>query len=131
MNAFMPIANAKDRPAVEGVSGMPNVRSAVRGWLRPVTLVRVERRLDNGLVDRTEHPTPTRAAIQPFAPEQLALLPEGERSWQWWMVHALPETLYQTADVILFGAQRLKIMGKTDYSAEGFVQYDAITAPAP
>ena len=64
---------------------------------------------------------------QPLRDEQLQFLPEGQRSWSWYWIHAKSGTLnLQTGDKIIFQNKRFKVMNVKDYSLNGYIEYQII-----
>ena len=111
------------------MSGMPNVSSALNGWMRQMTLNRVVQSVSNfGDVSTTELPFSFMGAVQPLSPQELELKPEGLRSWEWLQIHMkTPITLtLSTNDLITINGRIFKIMAKKDYSQNGYIEYHAI-----
>ncbi len=119
------IINANARK-VSDLSPMPSMRSTIMGWLRPITLTRIIKRVVDFETKETEVRTQTRGMVQPFTATELLIKPEGERSWKWWMIHATPDLVLQTDEVIVYQGTKLRIMQQLPYEANGYVQYHAI-----
>ena len=65
--------------------------------------------------------------MQPLRDEQLSLLPEGQRSWEWIWIHAVAGSLnLETADKVIFQNKTYKVTSKKDYSLNGYVEYQLV-----
>lgn len=105
-------------------SGMPNMTQTLTGWEVPLTLVRVTQGVNEGELTTTETVINFMGVWQPLSAEQLALLPEGQRSWENVWIHAKSSDLnLETADKVIFNSRRYKITQKKDYGLNGFVEY--------
>ena len=108
-------------------SGQPQLTRAFAGWKQKITLaVRRESVVDGLLVtkdDRIEF----RGMIQPLSLRQLALKPEGQRSFTWLQIHALASSLnLRPSDRILYNGKFYKVMAQNDYSLNGYIEYHAV-----
>lgn len=117
--------NAKDKNLRQSTS-LPDVGGSVNMLLQPIKLGVVTKKQVNGLtVEETEW-TWTKAVRQAYSSEQLVILPEGQRSWKWYTIHALPDLVLNTDDIIVMHRLRMRVMEKLDYLEYGFVEYHAI-----
>jgi hypothetical protein len=109
------------------VSGMPKMSAAFRGWTNRITLTTIKQTIIDGFVVEDEKDVSFYGVIQPLTQEELKLKPEGERSWQWMMIHcSAGELNLATNDKIVFGGVRYKIMAIKDYSLNAYVEYHAV-----
>lgn len=105
-------------------SGMPQMDTTLNGWEVPLTLVRVTQSVIDGELSTLEKTIHFQGVWQPLREEQLALLPEGQRSWENVWIHAKSSQLnLETADKVIFNSRRYKITSKKDYGLNGFVEY--------
>lgn len=105
-------------------SGMPNMRNTLDGWEIPLTLVKITQGISEGELVTTETTINFMGVWQPLKEEQLALLPEGQRSWSNVWIHAKSSELnLETADKVIFNSRRYKVIAKKDYGLNGFVEY--------
>lgn len=106
---------------------MPNMSQTLTGWEVPLTLVKVIQNVVEGDAVFTEQEISFLGCFQPLKDEQLQFLPENQRSWSWYWIHAKAGTLnLQTADKIIFEGKRYKVMTVKDYSLNGFIEYGII-----
>lgn len=108
-------------------NGMPNMAQTLTGWEVPLVLEKITQSIIDG--DRV---TSTKkinflGVFQPLRDEELQFKPEGERSWEWYWIHAKSGTLnLKTQDKIIFQNKRYKVMSIKDYSLNGFIEYQII-----
>lgn len=119
------IGNARDLP-IDDVPSTPSVASTLLGWFKRLELIQIVKTVVDYKTVEVEKPLVTSGIIQPFTEEDLSILPEGERSWRWHMIHATPDLALATDDVVEFGGEKSRVMGKLDYSDQGFVQYRVV-----
>lgn len=109
------------------LTNMPNMSTTLNGWEAPLSLIRITQTVDNGDVETVEEHINFQGVWQPLKDEQLQFKPEGQRSWEWFWIHAKAGTLnLNTADKIIFNGDRYKVMDKKDYTLNGFVEYHVI-----
>ena len=109
------------------LTNMPNMANTLNGWEAPLQLIREIQNVIEGDVSTSEEYITFQGVWQPLKDEQLQLKPEGQRSWEWYWIHAKAGTLnLNTADKIIFNGDRYKVMNKKDYSLNGFVEYQVI-----
>jgi hypothetical protein len=59
--------------------------------------------------------------------EQIALKPEGQRSWSWFMLHIEGiNRVFQTNDRVVFRGDLYKAMAIKDYTLNNYTQVDLI-----
>lgn len=108
-------------------SGMPNMANTLNGWEVPLTLIKIKQEIVDGDAQYKEELIRFMGVWQPLRDEELQFKPEGERSWEWYWIHAKSGTLnLQTQDKIKFQNKRFKVMAVKDYSLNGFIEYQII-----
>lgn len=118
--------NGKDIPLGLSASALPDVSGSVDMFLQPVTIGVVSKQQVDGYTQEIINYVKTRAVRQPFSPRMLEVKPEGERSWRWETVHALPDLILNPDDIILWGDHRYRVMQKSDFAEYGYVLYEII-----
>lgn len=97
------------------------------GWEQSLELVQVVQSVIEGDLSTTKKNIQFKGVVQPLRNEQLALLPEGQRSWEWIWIHAVAGTLnLETADKVIFQNKTYKVTSKKDYSLNGYVEYQLV-----
>ena len=114
------------------LSGVPQVGAAFDGWQMPISLTKRVQTVTNGIVGYVDSAINFRGIIQPLSPQQLALKPEGQRSWDWLQIHCRPGTLNLTTnDQIVYNSLIFKVMAINDYSLNGFIEYHVVIEYQP
>ena len=109
------------------ISQLPNLASTLYGWEVPLTLEKVYQNVSEGDFTYTTKKINFKGVWQPFSMEQLALLPEGQRSWSHYWVHVKANTVnLDTADKIIFQDKRYKIIEQKNYTLNGYIEYHVI-----
>lgn len=122
----IPIFNASSIPLSQSTGTLPNVQAAMANWFQPITFIQIVKTVVNFKLVETLTSIDFQGVIQPFTAEQLALRPEGERSWRWFQIHAYPGTPLNTDDVGTIKGQNYRIMEKWDYKEYGYILYNAV-----
>lgn len=105
-------------------SSQPQMNSTLQGWQNKITLIKITQDVIDGDLQTTETQITFQGVIQPLSAEQLALRPEGQRSFEHLWIHAVASQLnLETADKIKFKNKRYKIIEKKDYGLNSFVEY--------
>jgi hypothetical protein len=116
------IVNAKDK-ALSQSPALPDVGVAVTEFFQTLTFGVISQSVDKGYTRDSQSVVSTKGSWQPMSPQQIALKPEGERSWIWATVHCLPDVILYPGDKIIYHGSTFKVMAKRDYSMHGFVEY--------
>ena len=108
-------------------SGMPQMGNTLNGWEVPLTLVKITQNVVDGDLTTTETTYNFMGVFQPFSMQQLALLPEGQRSWSHYWLHIKSSSFdLKTADKFIFENKRYKVIELKDYHLNGFIEYHVI-----
>ena len=108
-------------------SGMPQMGHVLDGWEVPLTLVKIIQDVSDGELVYSEIRYNFMGVWQPLRDEQLALLPEGQRSWSHYLIHCKSGELnLETGDKIIFRNKMFKVLEKKDYTLNGYVEYHII-----
>lgn len=108
-------------------SGMPQMGSTLNGWEVPLVLIKITQNVVEGELVASQQTFNFMGVWQPFSMQQLALLPEGQRSWSHYWLHIKSGELdLQTADKFIFENHRYKVIELKDYHLNGFIEYHVI-----
>lgn len=118
--------NFPRQKSLKSLSGMPQMNTTLIGWEVPLSLVKITQDItEDGDLSTTETLVRFLGVWQPLRAEQLELKPEGQRSWEWYWIHAKTGTLnLDTADKVVFNDKQFKVMAVKDYSLNGFIEYE-------
>lgn len=112
---------------LNNISGMPQMGAAFAGWMKSITLVTVKESIVDALVIEDRREKTFQGVIQPLGPKQLMLKPEGERAWQWFMIHCISTSLdVDTGDGIEYNGKNYKVMKINDYSLNNYIEYHVV-----
>ena len=101
--------------------------TTLTGWEIPLELEIIKQAINDGDAVKSVQKVLFMGVWQPMKTEDLQFLPEGQRSWDWYWIHAKSGTLnLQTQDKIIFNGRRYKVMKIKDYSLNGFIEYNVI-----
>lgn len=128
---FAPIKNASDVSLADNPGTLPNLSEAMTSWFQTMTFTRLTKAIVNFSTVETPVSYTFTGVKQPFSPEQLEMKPEGMRSWKWFTIHALPDLILATDDIITLTGIDYRVMTKRDYKEYGYVQYEVVEDYTP
>lgn len=109
------------------LADLPNMANTLNGWEIPLTLEKITQSVSEGDVIQTKTKIDFMGVFQPLRNEQLQFKPEGQRSWEWYWIHAKSGSLnLQTQDKIIFENKRFKVMSVKDYGLYGYIEYEVV-----
>ena len=118
------IQNGKNLKLNNSNSSLPNMSNTIIGWFLNITFDIVERTLvDADYVNTIVKTIKTKGVVQPPRDEDLKILPEGTWSWEWLMLHTLPDVNINTNQYIVYDGKTYKVMGKKDFTKYGYIRY--------
>ena len=126
MIAQVGVTSASSRSVQDTAIGLPSVRSTVTGWFRPLVLARVTKTVENFEVKETFRELSCLGVIQPLGPNQLRVKPEGQRSWEWKMLHTQPEVHLENDERFKIANVPYRVMSNQDYSEYGYRSYELV-----
>jgi len=105
-------------------SGMPQMNAAFNGWTMPITLKVVTQNIVDGFVEDLVVNRTVQAIWQPLSAEEIALKPDGQRSWEWIDLHVRGNQFaFATNDRIERDGIRYKVMAVKDYRLNNYTEY--------
>lgn len=120
------IKNGKDTSLSSNPGTLPNVQGAILDWFHNLTFTRVTKEVKNFNVVETLEEISSQGVVQPFTVEQLMIKSEGQRSWKWFTIHALPSLILNNDEIIIYDGQNYRVKDKLDWSKYGYVEYHII-----
>lgn len=110
-------------------AALPNMANTITSWFLNITFEVVERTLDGAdWVETTINTINTKGVVQPPRDIDLEILPEGTWSWEWLMLHCLPDVQLNTNQYIIYDGTLYKVMSKKNWSKYGYVRYTILQA---
>jgi hypothetical protein len=120
-----PIIGAGRRNVLSGASTMPNMRSAINGWVKPITMIRIRQRIVEGESQPIKVSIRTTGVIIPMK-ESLVLKKEGDRSWKWSELYTTRDLDLETNDLVEISQLRYKVMSRLPYDDFSFRKFELI-----
>lgn len=121
------IKNAADIPLnQQGQGTIPNVNSAMSNWYQPMTFGIVTKAMSGFEVIEDMEEINFQGVIQPLTGRRLMLKPEGQRAWNWQLLHADPSLNLKVDSVVIYLGKQTRIMAKKDYKIYGYVEYELV-----
>ena len=107
------------------LSRAPQIKVAIQKWAQKYTITRIMQSLDdNGYIKETKVDTDITGFWQPYSDEDLQLIPEGQRNWQWFAFHVYgPHEHLKFEEVVTIKNIDYKVMAIADFSDENYVEY--------
>jgi len=106
--------------------GMPQIKKALNRWNIDITMIKVSESIVDGDVQEIETEFNFKGVVQPLAREELKAKPEGERSWEWLMIHTHINIELETGDKIKYQGKNFKVMAKKDYELNNYYEYHIV-----
>jgi hypothetical protein len=120
------IRNAANIPLNQINGTVPDVSGALRDWFQPMIFDVLTKTVSGFQVIEKADPINFQGVVQPYSPRQLMLLPEGQRAWTWFTLHAEPVLTLQVDAVVLWLGKQTRVMSRKDYMLYGYVEYSLV-----
>ena len=111
---------------VRAISNAPLVRGVMNGWFRALSLAQVVKQVVHFEVTEVQKPIQSYGIIQPLSGRRLEMKPEGQRQWDWILIHATPDLTLDVDDVIIWKGDKYRVQSQKDFGDYGFVEYELI-----
>jgi hypothetical protein len=113
-----------NKRSISQSSDLPDVSSGIQLWFQPLKIGPVFKQNKDGYLEEFLSVFKTQGVLQTLTPQQLAMKPEGERTWKWRKLHMLPEPKLRVDDIVIIGETSYRVMDKEDNSQYGVTSYD-------
>lgn len=120
------LKTAKDSALFFKSGSIPDVSGAMQDYFQPMVFQVLTKTVSGFNVVEHSSPLNFRGIIQPYTERRLMLLPEGQRAWTWFELHADPSLTLQVDDVVQWMGKPTRVMSRQDYALYGFVDYHLI-----
>lgn len=101
--------------------------AAFGSWKVAIVLMKIVQIVQDGFVINNETPVKFQGTWQPLSPEEIALKPDGQRSWEWIDLHVEGNRIiFQTNDRVSRNGLIYKVMAVRDYTLNNFSEYHLI-----
>lgn len=105
---------------------LPDMSAGVQMFFQNIKIEIVHKRNESGYLKEKTKCILTQGVRQTFTPAQLAMKPEGQRTWKWSKLHTLPEPKLNLDDIVKIRDVSYRVMTRADQSEYGFVEYDLL-----
>lgn len=120
------INNAKDVPLGANTGTVPDMADTIMDWFQPITFgvitkIVVAHQLVEDVTNILFH-----GIIQPLSGRQIAMKPEGQRQWNWIMVHSDLTLKLEIDDIIIYLGKQYRVQNNKDYSLYKYRYYELV-----
>lgn len=105
---------------------VPNMGEAMTDWFQVMTFTQIIKSVVGFEVVETPVNTTFLGIIVPASGRQLALLPEGQRAWNWQTLYSQPVLTLFVDDVVVWNNRQVRVMYRKDYGLYSFVEYGLV-----
>jgi hypothetical protein len=121
------IANNCNVPLNLQTGTIPNMRDTMADWFQYLIFAKVTKTTEAFQVVETMTEISFWGTIQPLNPRELKLLPEGERAWSYFQIHAQSEPggaliSLNVDDVGIFLGKQTRVMSRKDYALYSYTE---------
>jgi hypothetical protein len=120
------IQNASNIPLNFQQGTVPNMGETMTDWFQSMTFTQIVKTVVGFQVVETPTNTTFLGVMQPYTGRQLALLPEGQRAWNWQTLHSQPVLTLFPDDVVTWQGRQVRVMSRKDYSLYSYVEYSLV-----
>ncbi len=120
------IKNGSNTPLNQNSGTLPDMSGALQNWFMPMTFGLVTKTVIDFQVVETMTPINFMGVIQPLSGRDLMMKPEGQRSWNWIMVHSNPSLDLLPDSVINYLGVQYRVMVKKNYKLYQYKYYELV-----
>lgn len=116
------IINGNKKTVAQSSVGVPNMSSALDGWMQSMTCVVASKTVVDFQLVETESQRSIQAVRQPLGQTKLDIKPEGMRQWKWEVLHTTED--FSLDDRIYFNSVKYRVMSKVRWNEYGYIEYE-------
>lgn len=120
------IFNAAEVPLFARAGTTPDVSGALQDYYQPMVFERVTKMVEGFQVVETGDPINFRGVAQPLSGRQLAIKPEGQRAWNWIMLHSDIALGLKPDDCVIWKGKQTRVMVVKDEFLYGYFYYELV-----
>lgn len=120
------IFSANQLSVTQNATQLPSVSNAVMAYFRPLILIFVQKTVVDFEIAEARRELRCSGSIQPFSSRELKIKPEGQRSWNWQMLHTTPEVKLKNDMEFTSQGTRYRVMSQLAYQNFGYIQYELV-----
>lgn len=122
----MIIGNGSSIPLNASAGSVPDMSTALYNWMQPMTFSKIVKTIVDFQVVETPTVISFQGVWQPFSPQMLAMKPEGQRQWKWFMLHSPIALSLSPDEVVTYLGTQFRVMSTLDYKLYGYFQYELV-----
>lgn len=126
MIAQVGVVSANKTSVTNSAIALPSVRSTIIGWFRPLIVNKITKSVVDFEIQEVSKDIRCMGVIQPFGPNQLKLKPEGQRSWEWKMLHTTSDIHLENDGRFKIAGVPYRVMSNQDFSEYGYFTYELV-----
>lgn len=119
------IDRANKRKVIDLID-LPDVSNGVQMFFQPIKINVVCKTQIDGYTQETTRCITAQGVRQSFSADQLALKPEGERTWRFSKLYCTPDVALKLDDIIYIRGVKYRVMGSADWAEYGFSEFDLV-----
>ena len=119
-----PIVRAGMRTADDEITPGPNMRSALAGWVKPMTLEVITITTVEGEAKEVRRTVSTTGVMQPWKSRSAKMGPDGVRAWRWKTLHTTTDIALKVEDRVIYKSIPYRVMGTWGFEDYGFFKYE-------
>jgi hypothetical protein len=120
------IKNANQYNLNQQVGTLPEMSGTLTNWFQPMSFVVITKETIDFEVREVQTFVSFMGVRQPMTSQQLQIKPEGQRTWKWETIHALPDLKLKTDDRIKWGNRFYRVMELSDWTEYGYIEYQIV-----
>jgi hypothetical protein len=120
------IQSANRLNVTQSATQLPDMGGTVKSYFRPMVLIYVQKSIVNHEIVEARKELRCSGTIQPFALRELKIKPEGQRSWNWQMLHTTPDVKLPNDSEFTDNGTRYRVMSQGAYSRYGYITYELV-----
>lgn len=119
----MIFSNGSNRPLNTNSGTVPDVSDVLLDWFQKMTFDVVIKTVSGFELVETTTPVEFQGVIQPLSGKQLMIKPEGQRAWNWMLLHADPSLSLEPDDIVIYLGVRYRVYQQKQYDIYGYREY--------
>lgn len=120
------INNAKDVPLNANSGTVPDVADTIMDWFQLMTFGVITKTVVAFQLEEDVTNVSFHGVIQPLTGRQIAMKPEGQRQWDWIMVHSDLSLKLEIDDIIIYLGKQYRVQNSKDYSLYKYFYYELV-----
>lgn len=120
------IPSARNRSVSEMASPTPDMSGTVQSYFRPLVLIFVLKSVADHEIAEARVKLKCMGTVQPFGPRELKIKAEGQRSWNWQMLHTQPNVALKNDEEFTIAGTRYRVMSNAAWSDYGYLMYELV-----